>query len=163
MSIVFHPTPSTRGASFVGWLTAAATAVLLTALLTARSSSAPAGPSAAVAGLLIVLAAFYCGGWIAALVARVNGVRQGLEVWAWAVLATVVVTVLSLVAAARSGLADLDRFLGLLLDGASTSTLVSAAPALAAVSLVGAVLGGLSGLAHHRRRRPSLVVAEGHR
>ena len=85
--------------------------------------------------------------------ARFSGAKQGVGVWLWAVIATVVVVVLGLIAG--NSLDLLSRVNGLpqlpvnqgTLTGGGIITLV----AIALISLLGAVLGGLAGMRYHRR------------
>jgi hypothetical protein len=159
------------GCSFFGWLTATGTAVLLSALLaavgTALGTNGVFGTTAAatpqdirtlglVSGivlLVVVLIAYFAGGYVAARMARFSGAKQGVGVWLWAVIITVVLVVLGLIAG--NSLDLLSRVNGLpqlpvnegTLTGGGIVTLV----AIALISLLGAVLGGLAGMRYHRR------------
>ncbi len=157
------------GACFFGWLAATGTAVLLTALLTAigagvglRPYLSPAqvqenaqtvGIVGGIVLLVIVLIAYFCGGYVAGRMARFNGSRQGVGVWLWAVIAAVVVTVLSLIAGTQFD--ALTRLNGVPQLPVGDQTLTWAgvilAVAVVLIALVGAVLGGLAGMRYHRR------------
>ena len=92
------------GAAFFGWLVAVGVAVLLTGLLAAAGaaigltettsdaadSASPETLSAAGAiALLVVLAiAYYCGGYVAGRMSRFDGARQGIGAWAVGLLIT---------------------------------------------------------------------------
>ncbi len=109
------------GSAFFGWLVAAGTALLLTALLAAAGTAvgAASGTTAAEAtswaradadtlGLVgavtlaaVLFVAFGCGGYVAGRMARFDGARQGLAVWLWAVVLAVVVAGLGLGAGDR--------------------------------------------------------------
>jgi hypothetical protein len=157
------------GATFFGWLAAAGAGVLLTALLASLGAgiglSASLNPdqvtgNAGTMGLIsalvllaVIFVAYFCGGYVAGRMARFNGVKQGIGVWLWAIIAAVVVAVL---AAITGNQLDASRYL----DGgpqipvsreALTATGILTALAVLAVALVGAVLGGLSGMRFHRR------------
>jgi len=164
------------GSAFFGWLTATGTAVILAALAAATGtmlglSSAngdvgqlrqaaqdpvtvqTTGVVGVIVVLMIVLAAYYCGGYVAGRMARFNGVRQGVAVWLWAVFFDVVVAVLAVIAgsgfnvvATLNGLPRLPIDVGDL----TTAGIVTALLALA-TSLVGAILGGLAGMRFHRK------------
>ncbi len=47
--------------------------------------------------LVIVLVAFYCGGYVAGRMARFSGVVQGLAVWVWALVIAIVVALVGVV------------------------------------------------------------------
>jgi hypothetical protein len=157
------------GATFFGWLAAAGAGVLLTALLASlgagiglSSSLNPdevtgqagtIGIISAVVLLVVIFIAYFCGGYVAGRMARFNGAKQGLGVWLWAIIAAAVVAVL---AAITGNQVDASRYL----DGgpqipmsraALTTSGIIAALAALAVALIGAILGGLSGMRFHRR------------
>lgn len=162
------------GSAFFGWLIAVATGVILTGVLAVVDrvlelgvipdpwASGGIGPLDGVAvgwivasGLLaIVLVAFYCGGYVAGRMARFSGVAQGLVVWLWAVVIAVIAAVVGAVLDGGPGLLDaaLERLP--VLPGGDEFRLIAwivAAVALVAVSLGGAVLGGVIGVRYHRR------------
>jgi hypothetical protein len=103
--------------------------------------------------LLIVIVAYWCGGYVAARMARFSGVRQGFAVWLWALLIAIVVALLSFAFGARFDvLGDLNAFPripvreeDLTLVGIVTAVVVALA------SLGAAMLGGWSGTRYHRR------------
>jgi hypothetical protein len=158
------------GCSFFGWLTATGTAVLLSALLAAVGTALgvngifgaqpPASQDIRTLGLVsgivllvVVLIAYFAGGYVAARMARFSGAKQGLGVWLWALIFTIVVVVIGLIAgnsldllSRANGLPQLPVNQGTL-TGGGIITLV----AIILISLVGAVLGGLAGMRYHRR------------
>jgi len=106
------------GSAFFGWLTATGTAVLLTALVAAAGAAVGLGTSGgsadnavdqasknvstvgivgAIALVVILFVAYFCGGYVAGRMARFDGAKQGLAVWLWAVIIAIVVAVLSLI------------------------------------------------------------------
>ena len=160
------------GAAFFGWLTATGMVVLLSALAAAIGAAvdfstdndlgqsldqAMANQSAGIIGtvilLLVLLLAYYAGGYVAGRMARFNGLKQGLAVWLWALIAGVVVVVLGLIFGddIRS-ITQLNTVAPLPedLDGATAVTWLAIAATLAA-TLIGALLGGLAGMRYHRR------------
>jgi hypothetical protein len=157
------------GCSFFGWLTATGTAVLLTGLLTAAGAAVGLGQNVTagqatqnvqtiglVGGivlLVIVLVAYFAGGYVAGRMARFNGFKQGLGVWLWSLIAAVVVAVLSLIAGSKYNvLANLNGFPRIPVDeGTMTTGGVIAAIVVVAAALVGALLGGVAGMRFHRR------------
>ena len=161
------------GSAFFGWLTATGMAVLLTALLaaggtgvgvvskaditkatdTTSSNPTTVGIVGAIVLLLIVLVSYYCGGYVAARMARFNGIRQGIAVWLWALLIIIVLAVLALVAGEKYNiLSKLNAFPRIpVKEGTPTTTGIIALIAVAVASLVGAILGGLAGMRYHRK------------
>lgn len=161
------------GAAFFGWLTATGTALLLTALLAAAGTAAgvatgttvdeatsragtdldTVGLVGGIALVVILFVAYYCGGYVAGRMARFDGAKQGVAVWLWAVVVAVAVAALGVVAGdwfdVLTGLNTLPRVpVG---DEDLSTTGLLAAVAVAAATLVGAILGGLAGMRYHRR------------
>ena len=169
------------GSAFFGWLTATGMAVLLTALLaaagaavgvahntdltkaanTATSDSKTVGIVGAIVLLLIVLVAYYCGGYVAARMARFNGVRQGVAVWVWTLVIAVVLAVLAAAAGQKYNVsATLNIFPRIpVREGTLTTAGIIALLAVAIAALVGAILGGLAGMRYHRRVDHTVPVA----
>jgi hypothetical protein len=158
------------GAAFFGWLAATGMAVLLTALVAGAgtalglgqnvNTTAPTAGDVRTVGivggivlLVIVFIAYLSGGYVAGRMARFSGVRQGIAVWLWAVVIAIIVAILSAVAGARFDvLANLNGFPRIPInEGTLTTAGVVIAIALALVSLIGAILGGLIGMRFHRR------------
>jgi len=94
------------GSAFFGWLTATGMSVLLIAVLAAAGvafgvatstsvddavqesqnntgTAQIVGLVGAIALLVVLLVAYYCGGYVAGRMARFNGIKQGLAVWVW--------------------------------------------------------------------------------
>ncbi|WP_328291273.1 hypothetical protein OG218_00630 [Kineococcus sp. NBC_00420] len=165
------------GSAFFGWLTATGTAVLLTALLAATgtaigvassssidqavsgaqdSASQNAGTiglAGGIAVLVVLLVAYFCGGYVAGRMARFNGAKQGIAVWVWAILIAVVVAIAAAVAGSKFDvLSQLNAFPRIPIDsGTLTTASIIALVAAVVVALIGAVLGGLAGMRFHRR------------
>lgn len=160
------------GAAFFGWLTATGMVVLLSAAaaaigaavgvstdtdLGAALDQAAANQSAGLAGAIITLAvlllAYYAGGYVAGRMARFNGLKQGLAVWLWALAAAAVVIIAGLIfgndirsITQLNSVAPLPQDLDSISAGTWLAVLASVA-----VSLIGALLGGLAGMRFHRR------------
>ena len=155
------------GATFFGWLAATGMIVLLTVLTTAvalafglnagvdpnaatSNALAAFGIVGAVVLLVIVFLGYLSGGYVAGRMARFSGLKQGFGVWLWAVVFAVVSAILGFVAGSQLQLppgtpqVTFDRSA---LTVASVVTLLI----VAAVALIGAVLGGLLGMRYHRR------------
>lgn len=159
------------GSAFFGWLTAMGMGVILTALVAGTGAALGLGldPNAqadldeadtttigiagAIALVVVVLISYYCGGYVAARMARFDGVKQGLAVWLWAVVIAIIAAVVGAIAGSRFNiLANLDSFPRIPInEGALTTTGIITAVALLLVSLGGALLGGVAGMRFHRR------------
>jgi len=159
------------GSAFFGWLTATGMAVLLTALVAAAGTAVGLATNinvndaikqsspefVGIVGIIVLLAilfvSYYSGGYVAGRMARFNGARQGLMVWLWAVIVAVLVTLLGLVAGQQYNiLANFNGFPRIPLnEGQLSTTSIIAAAAVAAVALVGAILGGMAGIHFHRK------------
>src|SRR5215207_7233875 len=92
------------GSAFFGWLVAVGIATLLTALLSAagaavgltETSAGDADTLGIVSGVLllvILLVAYYAGGYVAGRMSRFAGPRQGLGVWIIGLVVTVILAV----------------------------------------------------------------------
>lgn len=159
------------GSAFFGWLTAVGVAVLLTTLLasagTALGLSAvdnlgqaadAAGDNAETIGiaggiglLVILFLAYFCGGYVAGRMARFNGLKQGVAVWVWGIVITVAVALLGALAGEKYDvLAKLNLPRIPINEGDATTAGIVALVAVAIASLVGAMLGGLTGMRFHR-------------
>ncbi|WP_203789903.1 hypothetical protein [Paractinoplanes rishiriensis] len=161
------------GSAFFGWLTATGASVILTGLLLAvgtavglaaaedisdaqgqtGQNAGELGLAGAISLLVVLLIAYYCGGYVAGRMARFNGLRQGAAVWIWAVVITAAIAI------ATAALGDkynvLDRVGGfpqlpVSSDDATTGAIIALALALVA-ALIGAILGGLAGMRFHRK------------
>jgi len=158
------------GSCFFGWLTASGAAVLLIALVTGVGAALGltqnvdvTNPTAAqtesigfVGGIIlvaIIFVSYLAGGYVAGRMARFNGFKQGLGVWLWAVIMAILVAIAGWLADARFDvLAQLNSFPRIPLnEGTLTTAGVIAAVCVVAASLIGALLGGLTGMRYHRR------------
>lgn len=160
--------------AFFGWITATGMTVLLTALVAAAGagvglvSSASDVANAAQdqgisaeeigwAGVVLVLVAvfvsYYSGGYVAGRMARFDGIRQGIAVFGWAVVAAIVIAILGAVAGSKFDVLDninaFPRIPGNLSDLSIQAVVVLVG--VVAAALVGAMLGGLAGMHFHRK------------
>ena len=157
------------GSAFFGWLTATGMAVILSALLVAagaavgvatgadvdeaQRNAGSLGIAGAVTLLVVLLLAYYCGGYVAGRMARFSGAKQGLAVWIWAVVIAVLVAVAVAVLGDKYNVLDrVGGFPRLPVGGGdvTTGSIVALVIAFAA-ALIGAVLGGLAGMRYHRK------------
>lgn len=158
------------GSAFFGWLTATGMAVLLTALAAAAGTAVglatntdinaavtqspdTVGLVSIIVLLAILFVSYYCGGYVAGRMARFNGARQGLMVWLWALIVAGLVYLLGMVAGQQYNiLANLNSFPRIPLnEGQLTVMGIITAIVVAAVALIGAVLGGMAGMHFHRK------------
>ena len=164
------------GSAFFGWLTATGMSVLLIALLAAAGvvfgvatnttvtvdqavqesqqatgTAQTVGLVGAITLLVVLLVAYYCGGYVAGRMARFNGAKQGLAVWLWGVLMALVIAAVAAIAGAQY-----DVFAQLNLprlpvnEGQVTTVGLITIGAAILAALIGAVLGGLAGMRFHR-------------
>lgn len=157
------------GAALFGLLVAAAVAAVISALVGlawvlvsastvpwlegAKAIVAANEPVAgAIAGLLVLFIALFCGGYVAGRMARFSGSRQGVAVWIWALA----IAVASGTIAAYTGydatiLSSLEQFaLQIFIEEMVIVAAIVAATLVLGVSLTGAVLGGAAGMRYHR-------------
>lgn len=158
------------GSAFFGWLTAMGTTVLLTALVSAigaaiglggditadEAADAAAGGGAIVAAIvigLVLLVAYFAGGYVAGRMARFSGAKQGIAVWIWAVAIAVIVAVFAAIAGSQWDiLGNLQGFPRIpITPETATVTGILSAVGAAIVTLIGAVLGGITGMRYHRK------------
>ena len=97
------------GAAFFGWLVAIGMSAILIALLSAlgaavgagqyvptadaRTQAGTAGLVGAILLLLVLMVAYYCGGYVAGRMSRFDGGRQGAAVWVFGLVVTIIVAV----------------------------------------------------------------------
>jgi MFS family permease len=150
------------GADFFGWLSAVGTATLLTALLAATGAAigltnesdatSTVGLIGGIALLVILMLAYYCGGYVAGRMARFHGPRQGIAVWLIGLLVAIVLAVAGVLFGAEynvlSGL-RLPRIpVG---EGSLTTGGLIALAAVLVGTLVAAIAGGKAGTHFHRK------------
>ena len=148
------------GASFFGWLVAVAVAALLTggtaavaAVLGITPVGSRAGLVAAAALLVLLLLGYYAGGYVAGRMSRFDGGRQGLGVWIFGLLVTVLVVGLGVVLDRQydvRGNVDLTP-VSALTEQLGWQTLVGAGLLVLAGTLLASVLGGSVGRRYHQR------------
>jgi hypothetical protein len=162
------------GSAFFGWVTAMGMAVLLSAVVAAVGAAlglvsvsgtpvdvldqASARTAGAIVLLAILFVGYFCGGYVAGRMARFAGAKQGVAVWLWALLFALIVAIAGAVAGVRfDALASGLPSFPVTADELTTGSAATAVGALVA-SLVGAVLGGLSGMRYHRKVDRDLAV-----
>jgi hypothetical protein len=159
------------GSAFFGWLTAMGVAALLTAGLTAAGtaigltqvdgSDAQAqateqaetvGIAGGIALLVVLMLAYYAGGYVAGRMARLDGARQGLGVWAIGLIITVLLAVAGAVLGAKYNVLASLNLPRIPVDEGDLATggLIALAAVLVGTALA-AVFGGKVGTRYHRR------------
>jgi hypothetical protein len=150
---------------FFGWLTATGLTVLLLAVVAGIAALAgvqntsgsqglqAAGIGGAIVLLVVLLVAYFAGGYVAARMARFSGVKQGFAVWLWAIIVAVVVGVVGAIAGGQSNLAGSLGSVPQLPFSSSQLTMAGIASAVAVlvITLIGALLGGVVGMRYHRK------------
>ncbi|MTD17142.1 hypothetical protein GIS00_24720 [Nakamurella sp. YIM 132087] len=163
------------GSAFFGWVAAAGIAVLLTALLTAagvvlslssdtttadiNNQAATGTGTAKTIGLigallllLVLFAAYYCGGYVAGRMARFDGIKQGLAVWLWGIGFAAIIAVLVLIFGDKFNILSNLNLPGFPVnEGSMTATSIIAITAVVVITLGAALLGGVAGMRFHRK------------
>ena len=152
--------------AFFGWLTATGLAVLLGAIaagiIAAVGNSNGAtgsttglqslGIAGAIVTAVILFVAYYAGGYVAGRMARFSGAKQGVAVWLWAIIISVLAAIAGAIGSQFGLFSQVGSVAQVPINGQTLTVagLVGIVAALA-LSLVGAVLGGLAGMRYHRK------------
>jgi hypothetical protein len=156
------------GASFFGWIVAIGIAILLTSIVGAIGSAVGFGGNlsqtdaerqagtigivSAIVLLLVLMIAYYAGGYVAGRMSRFDGGRQGFVVWLIGLLVTIAAGVLGAVFGSQYNVLDrvsLPR-LPVSLDQIGWGALITAV-AVIVLTLLSAVMGGKVGHRYHNR------------
>jgi len=152
------------GSAFFGWLTTIGATILLVAIVSAVAAGIGidtgassqdlrgVGIGVAIALLVILFIASFIGGYVAARMARFNGARQGFAVWLWAVVIAIILTIAGLIAGQQTDITSQVNLpsLPVSADELTAGGFIGLAIVLV-VTLIGAILGGLTGMRFHRR------------
>ena len=155
------------GSALFGWLTAAGLTGILAGILGAAGAAlalnkvghnvtgaeAKTIGLAGGIGLLVVLAiAYFAGGYVAGRMVRFDGARQGVGVWAWGIIAAIVVALLAAIGGSKYNVLDALNLPRINIDSGSLTTGgVIALVASLLITLAAAVLGGKAGERYHRK------------
>ena len=156
------------GSAFFGWLVAVGIAVLLVAIISAAgaavglTSSGSAGQAKSNPGtvgiiggillLIVLMIAYYCGGYVAGRMSRFDGPRQGLAVWLIGLVVTVILAVAGAVLGAQYNILqqlNLPRIP--VSEGSLTTGGVIALIAIIVGTILAAIAGGKAGTHFHRK------------
>jgi hypothetical protein len=155
------------GSAFFGWLVAVGMAAILIGLLSAAGaafglgevSDAEAESNAEtigiVGGILLILvlgAAYYCGGYVSGRMSRFDGGRQGLAAWAIGLGVTIVLAVAGVLFGAEYNVLEQLNLPRIPVDeGSLTAGAAIALAAVVLVTLFAAMGGGKAGERYHKR------------
>jgi hypothetical protein len=151
------------GAVFFGWLVTIGVAALLTGIVSATgaavglttndiNSNDTVGIGGGVLLLIVALAAWYSGGYVAGRMARFDGARQGFGVWVLSIVAAVVIAAAGWILGDKYNVFDklnLPRIPAH--AGDITTGGLIALGAILLGSLVAAIVGGGVGSRYHTR------------
>ena len=155
------------GAAFFGWLVAVGIAAILTAFISAagaaigltdissseaKKNAATIGIGGAIALLIVLLLAYYAGGYVAGRMSRFDGGRQGFGAWLIGVIITVLFGAAGAILGSRYNVLSALNLPRIPVQEGTLAT--GAAITLAAIvlgTLIAAVLGGRIGRRYHRK------------
>jgi hypothetical protein len=152
------------GASFFGWLVAVGVAALLTSILVAAGAAVGLTESdvtnaadeitlaGAIALIVVLMLAYYTGGYVAGRLSRFDGARQGLATWAIGLIVTVALALAAVVLGDEYNVLEQLNLPALPVGDDTLAT--GGAIALAAIALgsaIAAMAGGKVGERYHRR------------
>jgi amino acid transporter len=155
------------GSAFFGWLVTVGMAAILIGLLSAAGaafglSDVNEAETIGVAGgilLVVVLAAaYYCGGYVSGRMSRFDGARQGVAVWALGLAVTVVLALAGTLFGAEYNVLEQLELPRIPVDeGSLTAGAAVALVGVVVVTLGAAMAGGIVGERfHHRVERVGL-------
>ena len=156
------------GAAFFGWLVAVGLGSLLVAILAAAGAAVgltenvstsdatnnaeTIGLGGAIALLVVLMIAYYCGGYVAGRMSRFDGARQGLGAWIFGIAVTILLALAAVILGSEYNVLEQLNLPALPVGDATLTT--GGAIALAAVvlgTLLAAVVGGKAGERYHRK------------
>ncbi len=155
------------GAAFFGWLVAIGIAVLLTAILSAagtaigltevsgsevQSNADTVGIVGAILLLVVLMIAYYAGGYVAGRMSRFDGGRQGVGVWVLGLLVTILLAIAGAALGSEYNLFQQINLPRIPVDeGALTTGGVITLIAIIVGTLLAAFAGGKAGNRYHRK------------
>ncbi len=155
------------GAAFFGWLVAIGIATILIAILTAagtaigltnlsssaaKQNAATIGIGGGIALLIVLLLAYYAGGYVAGRMSRFDGGRQGFGVWALGLIITILFAAAGAIFGSEYNVLSSLHLPRIPIKEGTLAT--GGAIALAAIvlgSLAAAILGGRVGRGYHSK------------
>lgn len=156
------------GAAFFGWIVAIGVAALLVGIVgailagvgssvevtqsDAEREAGTIGLATAIVFLVILALAYLAGGYVAGRMSRFDGARQGLGVWIFGLVVTIIAIALGAIFGSKYNVLDrvnLPR-IPISTDQLSWGAVIAAVVVLAA-TLLFAILGGILGHRYHNR------------
>jgi hypothetical protein len=152
------------GASFFGWLVAVGVAALLTAILVAAGAAVGLTESdvtnaadeinlgGGIALIVVLMLAYYAGGYVAGRMSRFDGARQGLATWAIGLIVTVAIALVAVIFGDEYNVLEQLNLPSIPVGDQTLAT--GGVIALAAIvlgSVLAAMAGGKVGERYHRR------------
>ena len=155
------------GAAFFGWLVAVGLGSLLVGIVAAAGAAVgltqvsgseaeqnaeSIGLGGAIVLLVVLMIAYYCGGYVAGRMSRFDGARQGFGAWLFGIVITLLLALAAVILGSEYNVLE-QLNLPSLPVGESTLT-TGGAIALAAVllgTLLAAIVGGKAGERYHRK------------
>ena len=149
------------GSAFFGWLVTVGMAAILIGLLSAAGAAfglsdvndtERIGVAGGILLVLVLAAAYYCGGYVSGRMSRFDGGRQGVAVWALGLAVTIVLAVAgALFGAEYNVLEQLNLPRIPIEEGSLTAGAAIALAAVVLITLIAAMGGGKAGERFHRK------------
>jgi amino acid transporter len=156
------------GSDFFGWLVAVGLGAILTGILSAagaviglnnkvsagdaKSNADTIGIVGGVLLLIVLMVAYYCGGYVAGRMSRFDGARNGFGVWLIGLIITVILGAAAAILGAEYNVLQNLNLPTLPVDGQSLSTggLIATAAVIVG-TILAAVVGGKAGERFHKK------------
>jgi hypothetical protein len=155
------------GAAFFGWLVAVGLGAILIGLVAgagaavgltqfsasdAKGNAGAIGLGGAIAALIVLMIAYYAGGYVAGRMSRFDGARQGAGAWIVGIVVTIVLGVLAAIFGSKYNVLGQLNLPRIPLSGETLTTGgIIALLAILAGTLIAAMAGGKIGERYHRR------------
>jgi uncharacterized membrane protein len=156
------------GSAFFGWIVAVGIGALLTALVSAAGAAVAISnlsgvgeavqnaDTIGVVGVILLFAialiAYFAGGYVAGRMSRFDGSRQGLAVWLWGLIISIVLAILGAIAGSEYNLFSALNLPRIPVDeGTVTTGGVILLVAVVIGTILAAMAGGKAGERYHRR------------
>ena len=156
------------GSDFFGFLCAAGLTGILAGIVSGagaatgltKESAETIGIGGAIALLVVLAIAYFCGGYVAGRMARFDGARQGIGVWLWGIIIAVVVAIVAAIFGSKYNVLDQLNLPRIPIDqGTLTTGGLIALAAFLIATLGAAIVGGKVGERFHRKVDREAVVA----
>jgi hypothetical protein len=155
------------GSDFFGWLVAVGLGAILTGIVSAagaviglnKASASDAQANADTIGivggvvlLLVLMVAYYCGGYVAGRMSRFDGARNGFGVWLIGLIITVILAAAAAILGAEYNVLQNINLPTIPVDGQSLSKGgIIATVAAVVLTILAAVVGGKAGERFHKK------------